>query len=124
MRFLTRKLVQPGDLNARGTLFGGRLLAWVDEEAAIFAGIEARHSKVVTKSISAIDFIAPGFQGDIIEIGVALKRVGKTSITVEVQVRNLVTQKVIVNIDEMVFVCVDEQGKPVRHTLGMLRDKN
>ena len=118
MRFLTRKLVQPMDLNVRGTLFGGRLLAWVDEEAAIFAGIETRHSKVVTKSISAINFIAPAFQGDIIEIGVALKRVGKTSITVEVQVRNLVTQKVIVNIDEIVFVCVDDNGKPVRHILG------
>lgn len=117
MRFLTRKLVQPGDLNVRGTLFGGRLLAWVDEEAAIFAGIETRHSKVVTKSISAIDFIAPARQGDIVEIGVRLKNVGRTSITVEVQVRNLVTQNVIVNIDEMVFVCVDDNGKPVAHSL-------
>lgn len=117
MRFLTRKLVQPSDLNVRGTLFGGRLLAWVDEEAAIFAGVEARHNKVVTKSISAIDFIAPAFQGDIIEIGVRLKSVGRTSITVEVQVRNLVTQKVIVNIDEMIFVCVDENGKPTPHSL-------
>jgi acyl-CoA hydrolase len=35
MRFLTRKLVQPGDLNAGGTLFGGRCLTWIDEEAAI-----------------------------------------------------------------------------------------
>ena len=117
MRFLTRKLVQPGDLNVRGTLFGGRLLAWVDEEAAIFAGLETRHSKVVTKSISAIDFIAPAFQGDIVEIGVRLKHVGRTSLTVEVQVRNLVTQNVIVNIEEMVFVCVDENGKPVAHSL-------
>lgn len=117
MRFLTRKLVQPQDLNVRGTLFGGRLLAWVDEEAAIFAGVETRHNKVVTKSISAIDFIAPAFQGDIIEIGVALKHVGRTSVTVEVQVRNLVTQKVIVNIEEMVFVCVDDNGKPTAHSL-------
>ena len=117
MRFLTRKLVQPQDLNVRGTLFGGRLLAWVDEEAAIFAAIETRHNKVVTKSISAINFIAPAFQGDVIEIGVALKRVGVTSITLEVQVRNLVTQKVIVNIDEMIFVCVDENGRPVKHSL-------
>ncbi len=69
------------------------------------------------KSISAINFIAPAFQGDIIEIGVALKKVGRTSVTVEVQVRNLVTQKVIVNIDEMVFVCVDENGKPTPHIL-------
>lgn len=117
MRFLTRKLVQPSDLNAGGTLFGGRCLAWIDEEAAIYASIEMRHRRVVTKSISEINFIAPAFQGDIVEIGVALKKVGKTSITVEVVVRDLTTQKIIVNIEEMVFVCVNEQGRPVRHTL-------
>jgi len=123
MRFLTRKLVKPEDLNANDTLFGGRLLEWVDEEAAIYAAIEVRHKRVVTKSISAINFIAPARKGDVVEIGVALKRVGKTSVTVEVQVRDLTSHKIIVNIDEMVFVCVDELGKPVRHTLGMTKDK-
>lgn len=118
MRFLTRKLVQPGDLNVNGTLFGGRCLAWVDEEAAIYAAIETRHKKVVTKSISAINFVAPAFQGDVVEIGIALKKVGKTSVTLEVQVRDLTTQNIIVNIDEMVFVCVDENGKPTRHSLS------
>ena len=121
MRFLTRKLVKPEDLNANDTLFGGRLLEWVDEEAAIYAAIEARHKRVVTKSISAINFVAPAKQGDVVEIGVALKRVGKTSITLEVQVRDLTSQNIIVNIDEMVFVCVDENGKPMRHTLGKTR---
>ena len=118
MRFLTRKLVKPEDLNANNTLFGGRLLEWVDEEAAIYAAIEARHKRVVTKSISAINFIAPARQGDVVEIGVALKRVGKTSITLEVQVRDLTTQKVIVDIDEMIFVCLDEQGRPTKHSLA------
>lgn len=118
MRFLTRKLVQPGDLNANNTLFGGRCLAWIDEEAAIYAALETRHKRVVTKSISAINFVAPAYQGDIVEIGIALKNVGKTSITLEVQVRDLTTQKTIVNIDEMVFVCVDDRGKPIRHSLG------
>jgi acyl-CoA thioesterase YciA len=118
MRFLTRKLVQPGDLNANNTLFGGRCLAWIDEEAAIYAGIEMRHKRVVTKSISAINFIAPAFQGDIIEIGIALKKVGKTSIILEAQVRDLTTQRTIVNIDEMVFVSVDETGRPIKHGLS------
>ena len=94
------------------------MLQWIDEEAAIFCGLEMKHRRVVTKSISAINFIAPAFQGDVVEIGVALKRVGKTSLTVDVQVRDLTTQRVIVNIDEMVFVAVNEQGKPVRHSLG------
>jgi acyl-CoA hydrolase len=118
MKFLTRKLVQPSDLNVNGTLFGGRCLAWVDEEAAIYAALETRHKNVVTKSISAINFIAPAFQGDVVEIGVALKKVGKTSVTLEVQVRDLTTQRTIVNIEEMKFVCVDDNGKPVRHSLS------
>lgn len=118
MRFLTRKLVQPSDLNANNTLFGGRCLAWIDEEAAIYAAVETRHKKVVTKSISAINFVAPAYQGDVVEIGVALKRVGKTSITLEIEVRDLTTQRTIVNIDEMVFVCVDDDGKPIQHSLS------
>ncbi len=117
MRFLTRKLVQPGDLNANGTLFGGRCLAWIDEEAAIYAMIETRHKRVVTKKMSEINFVAPAHQGDVIEIGIALKQVGRTSITLEVIVRDLTTQKIIVNIDEMVFVCVDESGVPMKHNL-------
>lgn len=117
MRFLTRKLVQPNDLNVNNTLFGGRLLAWVDEEAAIYASVETRHKSLVTKKVSEVNFVAPAYQGDIIEIGVALKSVGITSVTLQVQVRNLVTQKIIVEIDEMVFVCVDDKGKPVKHSL-------
>lgn len=109
--------MQPQDLNVNGTLFGGRCLSWVDEEAAIFAAIETRHRRVVTKSMSAISFMAPAFQGDVVEIGIALKKVGRTSITVEAQVRDLTTQKIIVNIEEIVFVCVNEVGKPVRHSL-------
>jgi acyl-CoA hydrolase len=120
MKFLTRKLVQPNDLNANNTLFGGRLLEWVDEEAAIFVAIETKHRRVVTKSISAINFIAPAFQGDIVEIGVSLKQVGKTSVTLEVVVRDLTTQKEIVKIEEMKFVCVDENGCPVKHTLSSI----
>lgn len=118
MRFLSRKLVQPNDLNSNNTLFGGRCLEWIDEQSAIFAGVEMRHRRVVTKSISAINFIAPAYQGDVIEIGIELKSVGKTYITVEVRVRDLTTQSTIVNIDEIVFVSVDEFGKPVRHGLS------
>ncbi len=53
-----------------------------------------------------------------VEIGIALKKVGRTSLTLEVQVRDLTTQRIIVNIDEMVFVCVDDTGKPTRHSLS------
>ena len=38
--YRTRKWVKPEDLNANGTLFGGSLLRWIDEEAAIYAIIQ------------------------------------------------------------------------------------
>ena len=118
MRFLTRKLVKPGDLNANNTLFGGRCLEWIDEEAAIYAAMETRHKRVVTKYMSAINFVAPAYQGNIVEIGIALKKVGTTSVTLEVVVRDLTTQAVVVKIDEMVFVCLDENGNPTKHSLA------
>jgi acyl-CoA hydrolase len=93
-------------------------MAWVDEEAAIFAGIEAGTKRVVTKYISEINFIAPAHQGDIVEVGVALKKVGRTSLTLQVDVRILQTRQVIVRIDEIVFVALDEDGKPTRHALS------
>jgi acyl-CoA hydrolase len=37
MRFQTRKLVSPPDLNPARALFGGQLLRWIDEEVAIYA---------------------------------------------------------------------------------------
>ncbi len=118
MRFLTRKIVQPGDLNAGGKLYGGRCLEWIDHEAAIYAMTETGHEWVVTKKMSEVNFIAPAKQGDIVEIGVALKKVGRTSITLQVKVRNLRTEQVIVEIEEMVFVCVDSEGRPEPHKLG------
>src|SRR5699024_2988381 len=58
MNFYTRKWVRPEDLNANGTLFGGSLLRWIDEEAAIYAIIQLGNHRVVTKLISEIDFRA------------------------------------------------------------------
>jgi len=119
MRFLTRKLVMPGDLNPAGTLFGGTALSWVDEAAAIYVMSEIKHYRLVTKKMSEVIFNAPAYQGDMIEIGVALKKLGQTSVTVEVEVRNQRTKEVIANIDEVVFVCLDEDRKPTKH--GMVK---
>lgn len=72
MRFHTRKWVKPEDLNANGTLFGGKLLAWIDEEAALYAIIQLENQRVVTKYMSEINFTSSAKTGDIIEIGCLL----------------------------------------------------
>lgn len=115
MEYRTRKFVKPEDLNPRGTLFGGKLLAWVDEEAAIYAICQLGTKNVVTKLISEINFISPAYQGDIIDIGVEVTSFGRTSITLKCIVRNKDTKKEIVVIDKMVFVCVDENRKSFAH---------
>jgi len=115
MNFHTRKWVKPEDLNPNGSLFGGSLLRWIDEEAAIYAIVQLGNPRVVTKYISEINFVSSAKQGDIIEMGITATDFGNTSLTMRCEVRNKITRKSILTIDKMVFVNVDEYGNPVSH---------
>lgn len=115
MNFHTRKWVKPEDLNPNGTLFGGSLLKWIDEEAAIYAIIQLGTSRCVTKFMSEINFINSARQGDIVELGIKATHFGRTSITLTCEVRNKITQRSILTIDKIVFVSVDEGGTPKPH---------
>jgi acyl-CoA hydrolase len=115
MKFKTRKLIKPEDLNSRGTLFGGQILKWIDEEAAIFCMCQLNTKDIVTKIMGEIDFIASANVGDVIEIGCELISFGTTSITIACAVRNKDTQRLITHIDKIVFVAVDENGNPKPH---------
>ncbi len=115
MIFRTRKLIKPGDLNARGTLFGGQVLKWIDEEAAIFSICQLGERNIVTKAMSEINFVSSAKTGDVVEIGCELVSVGTTSITISCEVRNKGTKQTIIKIDKIVFVLLDENGKPTPH---------
>lgn len=115
MRFHTRKWVKPEDLNPNGTLFGGRLLAWIDEEAALYANIQLDNQHIVTKYMSEINFMSSARQGDIIEIGIEVVKFGKSSLTLNCEVRNKMTRQTIITVDNIVLVNLDENGKPTPH---------
>jgi acyl-CoA hydrolase len=115
IEFTTRKWVRPEDLNANGTLFGGSLLKWIDEEATIYAILQLGNRRVVTKIISEINFVASAIEGDLIEMGLIATRFGTTSITMRAEVRNMVTQKIILTVDHIVFVSLGEDGRPTPH---------
>jgi acyl-CoA thioesterase YciA len=115
MRFHTRKWVKPEDLNPNGTLFGGKLLSWIDEELALYTIIQFENSKVVTKYMSEINFTSSAKQGDVIEIGIDVVSFGHTSITLECEVRNMMTRETIITIDKTVMVNLGEDGKPKAH---------
>ena len=115
MNYHTRKWIKPEDLNANHTLFGGKLLQWIDEEAALYAIIQLENPRTVTKYISEINFVNSAKQGDIIEIGIEVANFGRTSITLSCEVRNKMTHKTIITIDKIVFVSLDENGNPQPH---------
>jgi acyl-CoA hydrolase len=115
MNFKTRKLIKYEDLNSRGSLFGGQLLKWIDEEASIYTVCQLETNKIVTKLMSEINFMKPAYLNDIIEIGVDVVSFGRTSITLKVVARIKDTKNEILKIDKMVFVSIDENGKPIPH---------
>lgn len=117
MNFYSRKLIKPEDMNAHGTLFGGTVLSWIDEEAAIFVSCQLGRGNLVTKFMSEIDFVSSAKLGDIIEIGMETVKFGKSSITVRCVVRNKFTKEVIIKIDKIVFVHLNAEGKPTPHNI-------
>jgi acyl-CoA thioesterase YciA len=119
MNFRTRKLIKYEDLNARGTLFGGQVLKWIDEEAAIFCICQLNTRNIVTKAMSEVNFLSSAKLGDIVEIGCELVEFGRTSITISCEVRNKDTKQSIIRIDKIVFVSVEANGRPKPH--GILK---
>ncbi|WP_167050756.1 hotdog domain-containing protein [Salinibacterium sp. ZJ77] len=113
--FRSRRWVKPEDLNAHGTLFGGSLLRWIDEEAAIYAIVQIGNPRAVTKLISEVEFVSSASQGDLIELGIVATAFGRTSITLRAEVRNMITRQRILAIERIVFVGLDEDGVPLPH---------
>lgn len=115
MKFQTRKWVKPEDLNPNQKLFGGKLLAWIDEEVALYASLQLESYKVVTKHMSEINFRSSAQAGDIVEIGIEPLKFGRTSFTVRCEVRNMRTQETIISIDTITMVNIGDDGRPLAH---------
>ncbi len=115
MRFNSRRWVKPEDLNANGTLFAGRVLSWLDEEAIIYAMIQLDNKRIVTKYMSEINFMGTAVAGDVIEIGIGVVKFGKSSLTLNCEVRNKMTHEPIVTVDNVIVVNLGENGKPLPH---------
>ncbi|MDF1539850.1 MAG: acyl-CoA thioesterase [Candidatus Thorarchaeota archaeon] len=77
--------VFPNDVNNNGTLYGGKLLDWIDTIAGIVAKRHCR-SNVVTASIDSLNFLNPIRQRDIVSLEAWINFVGRTSMEVEVRV--------------------------------------
>lgn len=113
-RVIKTTLVQPTDTNTHGTLFGGRLLAHIDDVAAIAAIKHARKS-VVTASTDSVDFLAPVTMGQSIHMEAYVTWTHRTSMEIFVKVitENLMSgETTVCNTAFLTFVGLDEEGNP------------
>ena len=111
-----RVVMLPKDTNAQGTIFGGVILSYVDEAG----GIEARRhadKRFVTVAMKEVEFHQPVQVGDLVSFYTRTIRVGRTSVSVHVEVeaqrKEDYSLRVKVTEAEVVYVAVDRNGKPI-----------
>ena len=111
-----RVILMPKDTNAHGTIFGGVILSYIDQAAAVEA---KRHgaSFIVTVAMREVVFHQPVYVGDLVSFYTGLVRIGRTSITVSVEVfaqRGEGTGGMVkVTEAEVTFVNLDQDRKPL-----------
>ncbi|MCP8617362.1 acyl-CoA thioesterase [Salirhabdus salicampi] len=106
--------VLPSDTNTHGTLFGGKLMAYMDDVAAISALRHAR-KPVVTASTDSVDFLSPVREGDAICLEAFVTYTHKTSMEVFVKAitENLLTgDRELCATAFLTMVAIDENNKP------------
>ena len=117
-KYRTRKLIKPEDLNCRGALFGGRLLSWIDEECGIYCACQMKHTHIITKYMSEMNFISAAANGEVLEIGVETAAIGRTYLSVRCHVRTMHDKRDIIKIETVMFVALNAVGRPTRHALA------
>lgn len=109
-----RTLAMPADANPNGDIFGGWVLSQMDLAGAVPA-LERVGDRVATVAVEAMRFHRPVFIGDLVSCYAEIRRVGRTSVTVEVQTwakRRRRGETVRVTEGTFVYVAIDEEGRP------------
>jgi acyl-CoA thioesterase YciA len=116
-RYLALKAVMmPRDTNHHGTIFGGVLLSHIDQAGAVGAMHEIRRAGwpdrlIVTVALNRVEFHQPVYVGDLVSFWTSLLRVGRTSITIHVEVEaDRDGQPVKLTEAEVVYVAVEAIG--------------
>jgi acyl-CoA thioesterase YciA len=115
-----RVIMMPKDTNAHGTIFGGVILSYIDQAAAVEAKRNGA-SFIVTVAMREVVFHEPVHVGDLVSFYTRLVRIGRTSITVSVEVFSQrgegAHERVRVTEAEVTFVNLDENRRPapIRH---------
>jgi acyl-CoA thioesterase YciA len=110
----SRLLAMPADTNPMGDIFGGWIMSLMDA-AGLMAAMKHAKGRVVTVSVSNIAFLEPVKVGDVVCCYTDLGRVGRTSMTLLVEVwvlRQGQGERVKATAAEFTFVAVNDNGRP------------
>jgi acyl-CoA thioesterase YciA len=119
-------VMMPRDTNPNGTIFGGILLSYLDQAGAIGARREVVRAggeppMLVTVAVNRVEFKRPVLVGDVVRFLTRVVRLGRTSITMHVQVEAERGQEVLqVTEAELVYVSIDPTS-PERRPKGLLK---
>ena len=118
-----RTLAMPGDANPNGDIFGGWVLSQMDIAGGITAFDRAR-GRVATVAVDAMTFHRPVYVGDVLCVYAEVTRVGRTSITVQLEAwasrarrdgeesRSRAERREKVTEGRFTFVAIDNKGRP------------
>ena len=115
MELVLKVIPMPADTNANGDIFGGWVMAQVDLAGSV---IPARHTmgRMATVAVNEFVFKQPVRLGDILSFYSKLVRIGRTSVTVEVEVfaERIRKQGEYVKVTEatLTYVAIDDSGRP------------
>ena len=116
MELISTHFIKSANVGYHGNLFGGTMLAWLDEAGAAFAAQACDTPRMVTKKISEVVFNKPVRPGQIIKIYGGVSSVGDTSINIKLEARRHSvyngSQRIVLT-TEMTFVRIDGDGEAI-----------
>ncbi len=116
-RLITRRLCLIKDTGHAGVLWGGNMMAWVDEAGGIFAALVTRNRAMVTKAFTDIDFKHQVQPGDVVSFWGRVAHWGKSSIHIEIKVgaarHGDEHEQEVLDVTG-VFVAIDKEGGKTR----------
>jgi acyl-CoA thioesterase YciA len=114
-QLVLRVMPMPADANGNGDIFGGWIMAQVDLAGAVLPARIAK-GRIVTVAVNEFVFKQPVSIGDLLSFYAKVERIGKTSVTVNVEVyaeRNPANLHVVkVTEANLTYVAIDRDGKP------------
>ncbi|MCR5885559.1 acyl-CoA thioesterase [Rhizobacter sp. J219] len=115
MDLVMRVMPMPSDANGNGDIFGGWIMAQVDLAGSVLPNRIAK-GRIATVAVNQFIFKQPVSMGDLLSLYARVERIGRTSVTVHVEVyaeRNPAKLEVVkVTEASLTYVAIDDEGKP------------